>query len=74
MRLRLLVAAGAALAAGAVLALSATAQQSHAATSPGPGGAAPQGIHKIQHVIMIMQENRSFDSYFGSTRGRSASR
>ena len=65
MRLRLLVAAGAALAAGAVLALSATAQQSHAATSPGPGGAAPQGIHKIQHVIMIMQENRSFDSYFG---------
>jgi len=65
MRLRLPIAAGATLALGAVLALSATAQQSPAATSPGPGGAAPQGIHKIQHVIMIMQENRSFDSYFG---------
>jgi phospholipase C len=25
-----------------------------------------QGIHKIQHVIVIMQENRSFDSYFGT--------
>ena len=26
----------------------------------------PSGIHKIKHVIMIMQENRSFDSYFGT--------
>ena len=24
-----------------------------------------QGIHKIQHIIIIMQENRSFDSCFG---------
>jgi phospholipase C len=29
----------------------------------------PQGIHKIQHVIVIMQENRSFDSYFGTFPG-----
>jgi len=29
----------------------------------------PQGIHKIKHVIMIMQENRSFDSYFGTFPG-----
>ena len=29
-----------------------------------------QGIHKIQHVIVIMQENRSFDSYFGTYPGR----
>jgi phospholipase C len=29
----------------------------------------PEGIHKIQHVIMIMQENRSFDSYFGTYPG-----
>ncbi|HWX74499.1 MAG TPA: alkaline phosphatase family protein, partial [Solirubrobacteraceae bacterium] len=28
-----------------------------------------QGIHKIQHVIVIMQENRSFDSYFGTFPG-----
>ena len=24
------------------------------------------GIHKIKHVVIIMQENRSFDSYFGT--------
>jgi phospholipase C len=29
----------------------------------------PAGIHKIQHVIVIMQENRSFDSYFGTYPG-----
>ena len=27
------------------------------------------GIHEIKHVIMIMQENRSFDSYFGTYPG-----
>ena len=27
------------------------------------------GIHKIRHVIIIMQENRSFDSYFGTYPG-----
>jgi len=26
-------------------------------------------IHKIQHVVIIMQENRSFDSYFGTYPG-----
>jgi len=31
-----------------------------------PGQADPVGIHKIKHVIVIMQENRSFDSYFGT--------
>jgi phospholipase C len=28
-----------------------------------------RGIHKIQHVIVIMQENRSFDHYFGTFPG-----
>jgi phospholipase C len=28
-----------------------------------------QGIQKIQHVVIIMQENRSFDSYFGTFPG-----
>jgi len=28
-----------------------------------------RGIHKIQHVVVIMQENRSFDSYFGTYPG-----
>jgi phospholipase C len=31
--------------------------------------AEPEGIHKIQHVVMIMQENRSFDTYFGTYPG-----
>jgi phospholipase C len=28
-----------------------------------------EGIHKIQHVVIIMQENRSFDAYFGTYPG-----
>jgi phospholipase C len=37
----------------------------------GSAGAVPavDGIHKIRHVIIIMQENRSFDSYFGAFPG-----
>jgi hypothetical protein len=31
--------------------------------------AAPQGIEKIKHVVVIMQENRSFDEYFGTFPG-----
>src|ERR1041384_7655419 len=27
------------------------------------------GIHRISHVVVIMQENRSFDSYFGTFPG-----
>jgi phospholipase C len=43
--------------------------------SPLPGttkagaAAAPTGIHKIKHIIVIMQENRSFDNYFGTFPG-----
>src|SRR5438270_5462330 len=37
------------------------------------GHASPRGqstgIHKIRHVVVIMQENRSFDSYFGTYPG-----
>ncbi len=32
---------------------------------PGPGG----DIHKIRHVIIIIQENRAFDHYFGTYPG-----
>ena len=31
--------------------------------------AIPAAIHKIKHVVVIMQENRSFDSYFGTYPG-----
>jgi phospholipase C len=33
------------------------------------GAVALRGIHKIRHVVIIMQENRSFDSYFGTYPG-----
>jgi phospholipase C len=33
--------------------------------NPQAGG----GIHKIKHIIVIMQENRSFDQYFGTYPG-----
>jgi len=29
----------------------------------------PTGIHKIRHVVIIMQENHSFDNYFGTFPG-----
>jgi len=38
-------------------------------TKPGATGTAAGGIHKISHVIVIMQENRSFDTYFGTYPG-----
>ncbi|MGN6870420.1 MAG: alkaline phosphatase family protein [Solirubrobacteraceae bacterium] len=37
-----------------------------ATVAPGP---TEVGIHKIRHVVIIMQENRSFDSYFGTYPG-----
>ncbi|MBI1730717.1 phospholipase [Candidatus Acetothermia bacterium] len=37
--------------------------------SSAPLPASPDGIHKIKHVIIIMQENRSFDHYFGTFPG-----
>jgi phospholipase C len=38
---------------------------------PSGASAALEGIHKIRHVVVIMQENRSFDSYFGTYPGAS---
>jgi phospholipase C len=35
----------------------------------GPRSPRLEGIHKIRHVVIIMQENRSFDSYFGTYPG-----
>ena len=33
------------------------------------GSRGEEGIHKIKHIIIIMQENRTFDSYFGTFPG-----
>ena len=38
-------------------------------TTPTPVPNTGVGIHKIQHVVIIMQENRSFDTYFGTYPG-----
>src|ERR1700732_914518 len=41
-----------------------------ASANAAPPGATPiEASQKIQHVVMIMQENRSFDSYFGTYPG-----
>src|SRR5690348_2532907 len=46
---------------------------SSSGTSPSPTTTTTtnqnSGIGKIQHIIVIMQENRSFDSYFGTYPG-----
>jgi phospholipase C len=46
---------------------STTAPSVSASSTTAPPGVG--GIHKIRHVIVIMQENRSFDSYFGAFPG-----
>ena len=35
---------------------------------PTGGHIVPAGIHKIKHFLIIEQENRSFDNYFGTSR------
>ncbi len=40
-----------------------------AGATSAPANNVPTGIHKIRHVIIVMQENRSFDSYFGTFPG-----
>ena len=37
--------------------------------SPSPQAKGPSGFDNIQHVIYIVQENRSFDHYFGTFPG-----
>jgi phospholipase C len=57
------------IAAVLALALGALAGEHSQASTANRPSAVPQGIHKIKHVVVIMQENRSFDSYFGTFRG-----
>src|SRR5437660_7787391 len=37
--------------------------------SPSPSVQAANNIHKIEHVVVIMQDNRSLDQYFGTYPG-----
>jgi phospholipase C len=51
------------------LALLLAACLTGAIAAAAPTALAASGIHKIKHVVVIMQENRSFDSYFGTYPG-----
>lgn len=53
------------VAAAALIAGGYVAAETAASRSSAPAG----DIHKIRHVVIIMQENRSFDSYFGTFPG-----
>jgi phospholipase C len=72
---KLAVAVGVVLAAALVGSPLSSASPSKPArveqVSGGPTGTyvVPAGVHKIKHVIVIQQENRSFDSYFGTFPG-----
>lgn len=60
-RRELLVAAGAA--GGGVVAASVLDDAMATRANP------PARLHDIDHVVVLMQENRSFDQYFGTLRG-----
>jgi phospholipase C len=60
-----------ALSAAAITSVALAGCTSSGRVTGGPAGTyvVPPGIHKIKHVIVVMQENRSFDSYFGTYPG-----
>ncbi len=62
-------AAGAALPRSAVPAASAPRSIQQASTVNGTQASKANDIHAIKHILIIMQENRSFDSYFGTYPG-----
>jgi len=66
-RRRLLIAT--VLCLGAVVAGAAFVRGASPQGAPRPRAVPLEGIHKIKHIIIIMQENRSFDSYFGTFPG-----
>jgi len=70
------MAAAAAAAAGSQLAGMGAGQAAPSTGSSGgssgsSGGSSkrPNGLDKIEHVVILMQENRSFDHYFGTMNG-----
>src|SRR5919112_4947859 len=58
------------------VALTSVLSSQHASVGQGTEGTTPstnakldEARNKIQHVVVIMQENRSFDNYFGTYPG-----
>jgi phospholipase C len=66
MRLKTWLRAGCAL---LPLVLAAVLIPQPAPTQPAPPPSAPPGLEKIRQFVFIMQENRSFDHYFGTYPG-----
>ena len=69
MRPRWMAEASMAVALGVAIAVSVAARTNEEVTARVLVANPEAGIHKIRHVIMITQENRSFDSYFGTFPG-----
>ncbi|MFI1394779.1 phosphocholine-specific phospholipase C [Streptomyces sp. NPDC020681] len=63
-RRRLLAIGGGAIGAAAAGSLLPPSLQTALAAEPPSGG-----LRAVKHVVILMQENRSFDHYFGSLRG-----
>jgi len=61
-------AAGVAIAAGAGTQIGGIARATRAAAATKPGHLTGT-IRDLKHVVILMQENRSFDHYFGSLQG-----
>ncbi|MER5747961.1 phosphocholine-specific phospholipase C [Streptomyces sp. NPDC002225] len=69
-RRRLLAIGGGALGAAAAGSLLPPSLQAAIAAQPAQaGGGGRDGLGAIKHVVILMQENRSFDHYFGTLRG-----
>jgi len=69
MRARRVAEAVIAVAVGVAMAVSGAARAGREGAARTPVASSEPGIHKIRHVIVITQENRSFDSYFGTFPG-----
>src|SRR6478752_4466220 len=70
-RRRLFALGGGALGAAAAGSLLPPSLQAAIAAQPAhsAGSGGRDGLGAIKHVVILMQENRSFDHYFGTLRG-----
>ncbi|MEV5612161.1 phosphocholine-specific phospholipase C [Streptomyces sp. NPDC052225] len=68
-RRRLMAVGGGALGAAAALSFLPPSLQQAVAAQVSEGAPPKGGLDAIEHVVILMQENRSFDHYFGALRG-----
>ncbi|MFJ9057040.1 phosphocholine-specific phospholipase C [Streptomyces sp. NPDC102409] len=68
-RRRLFALGGGALGAAAAGSFLPPSLQAAIAAQPADGKAGGEGLDAVEHVVILMQENRSFDHYFGTLRG-----